>query len=105
MSIFLGTIPIGMGKAGLSAYQQAQEGGFSGSEEAFQEALANLPSVEKQSDWDGKASTSYVDSAIQSIQNSIPETAKQEEWDSKATTDYVDTAIRAAIGSVLEGSY
>lgn len=52
MSIYSGDTLLVTGKVGLSAYQQAVNGGYEGSEEDFQKLLNNIPSTAKQSMWD-----------------------------------------------------
>ena len=74
------------GADGKSAYQSAVEAGYSGAETAFNEAMSNVPGHIADGD--------------------IHVTAEEKEaWNGKASTEYVDNAIQAAIGNAIGGGY
>lgn len=74
------------GNDGKSAYQSAVEAGYSGTETAFNAALSKVPGHIANGD--------------------IHVTAEEKEsWSGKASTEYVNNAIQAAIGNAIGGSY
>ena len=74
------------GQNGKSAYQSAVEAGYSGTETAFNEAMSNVPGHIANGD--------------------IHVTAEEKEaWSGKASTEYVDHAIQTAIGNAIGGGY
>ena len=74
------------GQDGKSAYQSATESGYSGTETAFNTALSQTPDHIADGD--------------------IHVTAEEKEaWSGKASTEYVDNAIQTAIGNAIGGGY
>lgn len=74
------------GQDGKSAYQSAVEAGYAGTETAFNAALSNVPGHIANGD--------------------IHVTAEEKEaWSGKASTEYVDHAIQTAIGNAIGGGY
>ena len=74
------------GQDGKSAYQSAVEAGYSGTETAFNAVLSKVPGHIADSD--------------------IHVTAEEKEaWSGKASTEYVNNAIQTAIGNAIGGGY
>ena len=112
----------GTGAPGRSAYEAAKAGGYAGTEEEFNEALATqagaIPSSEKGAsngvatlDADAllaaaqrpKAGGLYRDDGKTTLEKSLTEISAT--LQNKASTDYVNTAIQTAIGNAIGGSY